>query len=108
MLTKICGGKFKSPLKNNTPATYDFGSDSKRYWGHDYYIDKASVDCQSVEIGGWQRGLEIGDYLIFQMKDNSTTRYKITTLGYFDNPKDHFIAECKFSPRKNPKEKDNE
>ena len=93
---KIFAGTVKSPLENHMPVTHDFGSDSKRYWGHDYYIDKTSDDYQIVQVFGWHCGLETGDYLIFQMADDSTTRYKIISLGYFDNPSDNFLARCEF------------
>ena len=47
---------------------------------------------------GWGYGINQGDYLILPNK-NKTTRYKVLTIEYFNDPRDTWNATLEFAPR---------
>ena len=78
--------------------THDFGSPAKRCWGHDYEISKIHDRGMKISLYGWCRGITVGDFLILQNGENST-RYKVESIRYANNPSDMWFAEVVFAPR---------
>lgn len=75
--------------------THDF---TKRGWGHNYEILDIKKKGLELKVAGWWRGIQAGDYLLFE-NDGDTTRYKVGGIRYESDPSDMFFANLKFAPR---------
>lgn len=84
--------------------THDYGN-GKRVWGHDYTITDVRGNGQEISMAGWGRGIENGDYMLIESQSsdpdaNPSTRYKVKSVRYFDDPPDMWSMECVFAPRR--------
>lgn len=81
--------------------THDY---TDRYWGHDYVITKVIEDGWHLKMMGWGRGINPGDYILIKSQSsdplaNPDTRYRVTWIEYFNDPKDMWKMDCWFAPR---------
>ncbi len=86
--------------------THDY---TKRYWGHDYTITKVRNDGVDISMSGWGRGIAEGDYMLIESQSsepgaNSSTRYRVKSVRYCENPRDMWHMECVFAPRQRKEE----
>lgn len=79
------------------PYTHDY-TDKARTFGHDYAITRIFNGGMRINLYGWGYGLHLGDYMILS-NGVETTRYEITFVGYYSDPKDMWKAELEFAPR---------
>ena len=77
------------------PKTHDF---SVRCWGHNYGIREVVDGGQGLKLYGWGRGIVDGDFLILR-NGGKTTRYRVVSVRYEQNPPDMWFAEAAFAPR---------
>lgn len=84
--------------------THDFRRNTRTY-GHDIGITPAGRN--KLRAYGWQSSPRIarGDYVLLShpVPTHSTTsndtRYQVTNVTYYGDPKDQFTAELEFAPR---------
>jgi hypothetical protein len=84
------------------PMTHDFGP-GRRFWGHDYCVDKVVDGGQQIHASGWGhdgRMIQEGDYLLLEGKDDRrTTRYQVRKIERVMDPPDMWDADLSFAPR---------
>lgn len=84
------------------PRTHDFGP-GRRYWGHNYSIDKVIDGGERVQASGWGhdgRLIKEGDYLLLTAAGGKqATRYQVEKIQHLMDPDDMWHADLKFTPR---------
>lgn len=83
------------------PMTHDFGP-GRRYWGHDYCIDKVHDGGERIQTSGWGhdgRLIQEGDYLILDKGAGRATRYQVQKIERVMDPPDMWRADLSFAPR---------
>lgn len=84
------------------PRTHDFGP-GRRYWGHDYTIDKITDGGQRAQASGWGHDghlIKEGDYLLLTAPGGKrATRYQVEKIRRLMDPDDMWHADLKFAPR---------
>jgi hypothetical protein len=86
------------------PRTHDFGP-GRRFWGHDFCIDKVVDGGQHIQASGWGHDgalIRPGDYLILAKGDDRSTRYRVEKVEYAMDPNDMWFARLQFAPRGTP------
>ena len=87
-------------FNKKSATTHDY---TARHWGHDYTITKVYDNGQMLDVMGWDGGVEIkkGDFIIL-CNGTSSSRYKVASIRYFDEPKDMWSMKAEFVPRSEP------
>ncbi len=67
-------------------------------WGNSCSVSKIRDGGMSISIYGWRCGIKQGDFLILPNKAD-TTRYKVSSIRYENDPRDMFFGEAEFAPR---------
>lgn len=81
------------------PATHDYSTTRKRYWGHDCMTLSVIDGGQRLQLGIFGSRFQEGDLLILQNGDGST-RYRITEItGHPSDPGDLWFVTAEFAPR---------
>jgi hypothetical protein len=82
--------------------THDFGP-GRRFWGHDYCVDKVVAGGQRLHASGWGhdgRMIQEGDYLLLEDKGGRrATRYQVQKIERVMDPPDMWFAQLSFTPR---------
>jgi hypothetical protein len=88
-------------VSEQEPKTHDY---SRPSWGHDYSTVAVIDGGRRLRLGGWGHGISPGDYLILR-NWGDTTRYRVETIEYCENPRDMWFANVAFAPRPRKEEK---
>jgi len=71
---------------------------TRRAKGHDFTITQVFDGGLKLSMCGWGNGISNGDFLILP-NGNETTRYRVTSIEYYNNPPDMWKATAEFAPR---------
>jgi|15BtaG_2_1085339.scaffolds.fasta_scaffold68567_3 hypothetical protein len=82
-------------MSNKAGTEHDFSANS---WGNSYSVSKVRDGGMSISLYGWRYGIEEGDFLILPNK-METTRYRVASIRYENDPRDMWFAEAEFAPR---------
>lgn len=75
--------------------THDY---TLRQWGHNFTITQVFDGGLKISMSGWKSGISEGDFLILP-NGAETTRYRVTSIEYYNNPPDMWKATAEFAPR---------
>jgi MioC protein len=67
-------------------------------WGHSFNIIKSENGGHRLKVVGWGLGIKKKDYLILP-NEGGTTRYRVTEINYYFDPRDMWNATLEFAPR---------
>lgn len=78
--------------------------DEDRRWGHDIsYTPKQNG--MTGRIRGWSdMPIKVGDFILMTGRNGATARYRVTKIGFENDPRDLFFGDVEFYPR-NEKER---
>ena len=65
---------------------------TQKYWGHD--IATLTVDGLNIEVGGFGKGIKIGDFIILKGPSGGPSAYLITKIRYCLDPRDMFFLSA--------------
>ncbi|GJE47364.1 hypothetical protein GOFOIKOB_0386 [Methylobacterium tardum] len=88
-------GASKPRAPAREPETHDY---SRPRWGHACNTLRVIEEGQHLRVSGFGHGVSAGDYLILP-NDGETTRYRVDTIRYQDDPRDMWFADLTFAPR---------